>query len=77
MSKIDDLKESISTMSDEALQALLLDIRLSRRTPKKVDKPSKAKASTPASSNQLDADTLLASLTPEMRATLLRKMEGK
>lgn len=67
MSVIDDLKESISALSDDKLMELVLEIRANRRVKK--SKPTKKK------SNVVDLNKLAGKLSPDMAKALLAQIE--
>jgi hypothetical protein len=75
MPTIEDLRASISQMTDQELEASLLDIRKERRI-----KKGPAKTSTPqdtqAKAEKADVKTLLSSLSPEAKARLLQQLTG-
>jgi hypothetical protein len=70
MSVIDDLKSSISSMSDEKLMDLIMEIRANRRIRK--IKPQKEKKS-----NVVDLGKLLKNLSPDVARALLEKIKEK
>jgi hypothetical protein len=67
---IDDLKGSISSMSEDKLMELMMEIRANRRVRK--SKPQKGKKS-----NVLDLEKLLGNLSPEVAKSLLEKIKEK
>ena len=72
---LNDLKISVSKLSDAELMNLIRNIRTSRRTPKATttnNKPKVAKASNPVS-----LDSLAASLSPEQLAQLIETLEAQ
>lgn len=71
---LEELKQSVSTMSETELRELLGSIRQSRRTIKA--KPAVAKERKPTVSKS-GADALLGSLTKEQAAALLEILGGK
>ena len=70
MATINDLGKSISSMSDEELMERMRDLRQSRRTPK-------AKRKSTTKKKEIDVNAELAKMTPEMKAQLLKTLEGK
>ena len=68
MSIIDDLKQSISSMTDQELMDLTLDIRKNRRT----IKPKKKKKS-----SIVDLNSIAKELNPSAAAALLILIEGR
>ena len=70
MSVIDDLKDSISSMSESKLMELMMEIRANRRVRK--IKPQKEKKS-----NVLDLEKLMNNLSPEVARSLLEKIKEK
>ena len=72
---LNDLKSSISSLSDTELLDLIRNIRTSRRTPKATptnNKPKAAKASNPVS-----LDSLMNNLSPEQLAQLIETLEAQ
>ncbi len=72
---LNDLKSSISSLSDTELLNLIRNIRTSRRTPKATptnNKPKAAKASNPVS-----LDSLMNNLSPEQLAQLIETLEAQ
>jgi len=69
MATINDLGKSISSMSDDELMERMRDLRQSRRTPK-------AKRKSAAKKKEVDVNAELAKMTPEMKAQLLKTLEG-
>lgn len=72
---LDDLKKSVSDLSDDELQNLIRDIRVTRRTP--VSKPKAAstiKSAKPVSQD-LSLATLMAGMTKEQAEVLLKQLE--
>jgi hypothetical protein len=65
-----DLKKSITDLSDEELLALIKAVRSSRRITRKADGPSRKQPSPAASLN-----AIVASASPDMIATLIKKAE--
>jgi L-arabinose isomerase len=74
---INDLKASISKMSDDELMSLIKDIRTSRRTPKTNSsyKSKQSKAATKAST-AINLDAALKNLSPDALDTLINKLEA-
>jgi len=74
---INDLKASISKMSDEELMSLIKDIRTSRRTPKTNSnyKPKQPKAATKAST-AINIDAALKNLSPDALDALINQLEA-
>jgi hypothetical protein len=74
MAVIENIKQSLSAMSQEQLIALLRDIRQSRRTPKRTTaaKPQ-AKEKKAVSAASLDA--LLQNMSPEDLINILAELE--
>lgn len=75
MMDLNDLKSSISSLSDTELLDLIRNIRTSRRTPKATptnNKPKAAKASNPVS-----LDSLMNNLSPEQLAQLIETLEAQ
>ena len=70
MATIDDLHESITTMSNEDLFKLHRDIRQSRRTSKKVSK------STKKPKKAVDMSKMLKGMSEEDRRKLIEDLEG-
>ena len=70
---IEDLRKSVSLMSDEELSTLLLDIRRIRRTPPARVSSTLGKKSTAEPS----VDALLSALSPEQRDRLLQALMEK
>ncbi len=70
---LSDLKQSVSSLSDDQLITLLKDIRTNRRISKAEAKPRKATAKKPSQDISLDA--LLASASPEMLEELIAQLE--
>lgn len=68
---IDNLRESISSLSDEDLMLVLKDIRSSRRVSKKEPK----KVNVKSKESSIDISTLLGSMSPEQIKELLNKLE--
>jgi len=68
MSIIDDLKQSISSMSDQELMNLTLEVRKNRRT----IKPKKEKKS-----SIVDLNSIAKGLNPSAAAALLILIEGR
>ena len=69
MATIDDLNLSISNMSTEELNQRILDLRKSRRIPKKITK-TKTKASKPA-----DLSTIMATMSKDDLEALIASLE--
>lgn len=86
MADLSSLKKSITQMSNEELQALILDTRKRRRSeePKKkaaAKKKSAAKKKTKKSAMKtngadIPVNQLLNNMTPEQKAELLKSLEG-
>jgi len=70
MATINDLGKSITSATDEELIERLRDLRQSRRTPK-------AKRKSTAKKKEVNVKVELAKMTPEMKAQLLKQLEGK
>jgi hypothetical protein len=70
---LSDLRQSISTLTDEQLFVLLKDIRTNRRIPKAGAKHRKATNKKPSQDISLDA--LLASASPEQLEQLIAQLE--
>ena len=71
MATIDDLRKSITEMSDDELFKLHRDIRQSRRTPKKTTKgPTRKPKKT------VDVIGMAKSMTEEARRELIRELEN-
>lgn len=68
MSIIDDLKQSISSMSDQELMDLTLEVRKNRRTIKLKKKKK---------SSIVDLNTIAKALNPSAAAALLILIEGR
>ena len=73
MATIDDLNQSISEMSTEELNQRILDLRKSRRIPKKVSttKSKSAKSTKPA-----DITSIMNTMSKEELQKLLTELEG-
>lgn len=71
--QLKDLKKSISEMSEEELEKLVLEIRESRRTKKKVVERKKRETAK-KESNSLA--TLIDSLSDDDREALIKALEG-
>ena len=73
---LNDLKKSISDCTEDELMQLIKGIRTSRRTPKATTttkpKTAKTKTATPVSN-----EALLAGLSPEQVAILIKQLEGQ
>jgi hypothetical protein len=72
MSVIDDLKDSISSMSDGQLMDLILSVRANRRIRK--DRPTKVKKK---QSNIVDLTKLVSNISPEAAKALLAQLNKK
>ncbi|MFA5378331.1 MAG: hypothetical protein WC455_21435 [Dehalococcoidia bacterium] len=76
MANIEDLKQSITSMSNADLIALMKQTRESRRTSKREpSKLAKAKSATTKPATAVSVDQLLASMTPEAALQLLQQLE--
>jgi hypothetical protein len=71
MAIIDDLKDSISSMTDEQLMDLVMSIRANRRIRK--EKPNKRKSK----SNIVDLTKLVSKISPEAAKVLLAQLNKK
>jgi len=71
MSTIQDLKESISTMSDNALFSCLKDLRKARRTP--VTNPTKTRKA--KKKTNINPVLLVGKMTSEQKVQLLKELE--
>ena len=71
MATIDDLRKSISKMSDEELFNLHREVRQSRRTSKRT-----AKVSTRKPKKEVDVVGMAKSLSEEARRKLIEELEG-
>jgi hypothetical protein len=76
---LNNLKTSISNLSDEELRKVVMDIRSSRRTPKTsgFNSTQKAKKVTTKKENPVSLDALLASASPEQIASIIAALEAK
>lgn len=76
---LNDLKTSISNLSDDDLMKVIRDIRTSRRTPKANSSPNiqKVKKATTKKENPVSLDALLASASPEQIASIIAALEAK
>lgn len=76
---LNDLKTSISNLSDEDLMKVIRDIRTSRRTPKANSSTNiqKVKKATTKKENPVSLDALLASASPEQIASIIAALEAK
>ena len=73
MPTLDELRQSVSELSDEELGKLILNIRAERRVrPAKVQKAPAAKAKTATSG--MSAEQMLSALSPQQIAELLAKL---
>ena len=75
MAKIDDLKKSVSDMTDEELMEALKTIRTNRRIPAK-KASGKRKTKKKSKSKQINVKGLISGLSPEMAKTLLKELGG-
>jgi len=71
MAIIDDLKDSISSMTDGELMDLVMSIRANRRIRK--EKPTKRKSK----SNIVDLTKLVSKISPEVAKALLAQLNNK
>ncbi len=71
MATINDLGKSITSMTDDELIEHLRDLRQSRRTPKAKRKSRDRKR------EEINVNTELAKMTPEMKMQLLKQLEEK
>lgn len=78
---LDDLKTSITSMSEDELMALTRSIRMTRRGQAKTPAAIKARAKTKKASSKPDSKELamaaLASLSPEQRSALLASIQER
>tara|TARA_R100000655_G_C2956044_1_gene188080 strand:+ start:157 stop:399 length:243 start_codon:yes stop_codon:yes gene_type:complete len=75
MAKIDDLKKSVSDMTDEELMEALKTIRSNRRIPAK-KASGKRKTTKKSKSKTINVEGLASGLSPEVAAALLKELEG-
>ena len=71
MATINDLGKSITSATDEELIERLRDLRQSRRTPK-----AKRTSTAARKKKEVNVKVELAKMTPEMKAQLLKTLEG-
>ena len=72
MATLNDLKKSISEMSEDEIFESLKELRRLRRAPVKI----KAKAKTKKAKKPIDMDELLSKMSPEQLTNLMNKMGG-
>lgn len=73
--ELKDLKQSITQMPTDELEALLKDMRQSRRTPKKVhaDSAKRTKALKPESQGGMSIEQIMKNMSPADMLALLIK----
>ena len=76
---LNDLKTSISNLSDDDLMKVIRDIRTCRGTPKANSSTNiqKVKKATTKKENPVSLDALLASASPEQIASIIAALEAK
>lgn len=74
MAKLEDLKKSVSDLSDEELRVLLQTVRQSRRVTKKAAPTVAKKASAPKSAGP-SLEAMLNALSPEDKAKLVAQLQ--
>jgi hypothetical protein len=72
---LDNLRTSISKLSDDDLIKLIREIRTSRRTPK--TQPTNTKTKVAKSTNPVNLEVLMTSLSPEQLAQLIDTLEAQ
>lgn len=72
---LDDLKKSVSDLSDDELQNLIREIRVTRRTPVSKSKAASTIKSAKPVSQDLSLATLMAGMTKEQAEVLLKQLE--
>lgn len=72
---LDNLRTSISKLSDDDLIKLIREIRTSRRTPK--TKLTNTKTKVAKSTNPVNLEVLMTSLSPEQLAQLIDTLEAQ
>lgn len=71
---LDNLRTSISKLSDDDLIKLIREIRTSRRTPKAT---TNTKTKVAKTSNPVSIESLMTSLSPEQLAQLIDTLEAQ
>jgi hypothetical protein len=78
--ELQDIKKSLSELSEEELRDLLAGIRTSRRTAKprtSLRKSERASAKSAKAKSEVSIDALLGALSPEQLLKLMSEMGGK
>jgi len=74
---LEDLRKSISEMSDEELHASLREVRQSRSTPKASGQRVKARSEANNVPTKASVNALLGALSPEEKAKLMKDLLGE